>query len=82
MTTIETHGDHFALAWKESEHGSFGQTLRNRYAKQLRASGYIVKTKTVDFTDLARDRIFRLEAHTPSASKSPFGVETIYVHPR
>ena len=71
---------HFGLGWKESEWGAEGQKLRNRRARELRKQGYTVKTQTVGFSDLARDRSFVLEAHMPGTPKSPMGCGTTYMH--
>lgn len=78
QSPIEEFGTHFGLGWKESQWGVEGQKERNRTARELRKHGYDVKTETVSFADLARDRAFLLEAHLQGTPKSPFGCETTY----
>lgn len=72
---------HFELGWKTSEWGRDAQKMRNRRARELRKEGYTVDTRTLDFTDLARDSVALLEAHMPGTPREMFGAPTSYVHP-
>ena len=48
--------------WKWSKWGEDAPKLRNARAARLRKRGYVVKCSTVDFTDLAREKVSVLEA--------------------
>ncbi len=80
MSSANTE-NHFKLGWKQSEWPEDGRARRNRRARELRKEGYTVTTQTLDFTDLARDSVFLLEAHYPGTERHMFGADTTFIHP-